>query len=184
MYLKWWKRLIFWGFLDFAPFLIHATLQQTVYLVVTKTNIELRTTTKVSILDYALPEIWMEPYILLFRRKVALIIRKCFRSFDVWLSNQNKQTSVFRKKQFLEHIFPSFHHLFYGFKMNGMRRSCLGLVCLNNSRRVSKIRCIVETSVPASSFHSLAFNKITSQKGRSGIFDNHVPRFNNYGEFP
>ena len=59
-------------------------------ILVTKTNIELRTTTKVSILDYALPEIWMEPYILLFRRKVALIIRKCFRSFDVWPSNQNK----------------------------------------------------------------------------------------------
>jgi hypothetical protein len=35
--------------------------------------------------------------------------------------------------------------------------------------------------VPASSFQSLTFNKITSQKGQFGIFDNAVPRFNNYG---
>merc|ERR1712037_1021840 len=86
----------------------------------------------------------------------------------------------FGKKNW-EHIFPSFHNLFYDFKMNGMRKSCLGLVCLNNSRRVSKIRCTVETSVPASSFHSLTFNKITSQKGQFGIFDSAVPRLNNYG---
>merc|ERR1712203_293469 len=95
------------------------------------------------------------------------------------MGNQNKLL----EKQFLEHIhiFPSFHHLFYYFKMNGMRRSCVGLVCQNNLRRVSKIRCIVETSVPVSSFHNLTFNKITSQKGQFGIFDSAVPRLNNYG---